>query len=301
MIPYHITPKGNDLFVIEKMPKMPVKVIFEDYNPIEWSNYNNAVQRAIASADRKVREEDREAIKRLLWELPKNSENGKFNFKNKFVDTECFENWELEQNQLYELSGIELEFYEECCGLNGTDTQLNRICNICEFGKIKLARIKTEVKYSFERPTEGGFIGTQIEVKVEPKQEEQAKDSIGLDSMTNEEKTKWFEANLSPLIRYGYSEAINELLEWLGQTEHHALRNKLHLMITNKRQLNWDRLREESKEQSIEPVKRESQEELIDELITLYSKIMNDGEIELGTSEDRAIKAVKEQFTIQRK
>ncbi len=68
-----------------------------------------------------------------------------------------------------------------------------------------------------------------------------------LDEMTDEEKTKFFEEHLSPLIRYGYQEAIDELIEFVATDKTMIeIYDKLTSMMDNKRQVNWPKLQNEA-------------------------------------------------------
>ena len=68
-----------------------------------------------------------------------------------------------------------------------------------------------------------------------------------LDEMTDEEKTKFFEEHLSPLIRYGYQEAIDELIEFVTTDKTMIeIYDKLTSMMENKRQVNWPKLQNEA-------------------------------------------------------
>lgn len=68
-----------------------------------------------------------------------------------------------------------------------------------------------------------------------------------LNEMTDEEKTKFFEEHLSPLIRYGYQEAIDELIEFVEKDRTMIeIYEKLTSMMENKRQVNWPKLQNEA-------------------------------------------------------
>lgn len=73
-----------------------------------------------------------------------------------------------------------------------------------------------------------------------------------INEMSEKERIDFFEENVSPLIRYGYQEAIDELIEWMDDDFNDeeitigSIRHKLMSMMDNKRQVNWEKLRKET-------------------------------------------------------
>lgn len=68
--------------------------------------------------------------------------------------------------------------------------------------------------------------------------------------MTNEEATKYFEENLSPLIRYGFNESLHLLVDWLGEREGNVVpitdvMEKCIELSNEAQEVRWKELREE--------------------------------------------------------
>lgn len=75
--------------------------------------------------------------------------------------------------------------------------------------------------------------------------------------MSPEEKVKYFEQHLSPLIRYGFTEYGLKLYEWLKtiddeKIDRNALLEKMNAMSAELQQVNFDFLASISKEQGYE-------------------------------------------------